>query len=86
MLLEQLASLSDDWSMLQKLSCFCLKKLNHISTVFNGILDALFSKIWLKRSPCVLHGLGKVRIFPESDLLKWGASYMPGRPICRQIR
>ena len=23
--------------------------------------------------------------FPEYDLLKWGASYMPVRPICRQI-
>ena len=34
MLLEQLASLSDDWSMLQKSSCFYLKKLNHISTVY----------------------------------------------------
>ena len=31
MLLEQLASLSDDWSMLQKSSCFCLKRLNHLS-------------------------------------------------------
>ena len=45
-----------------------------------------FPKIWLKKSPCVLHCEGKVRIFPESDLLKWGASYMPVRPICCQIR
>ena len=23
--------------------------------------------------------------FPESDRLKWGASYMPVRPVCHQI-
>ena len=45
-----------------------------------------FPKFWLKKLPCVLHGVGKVRIFPESDLIKWGASYMPVHPICRQIR
>ena len=39
-----------------------------------------------QKSPSVLHGVGKVRIFPESDLLKWGASYMPMHPVCRQIR
>ena len=32
MLLEQLASLSDKWNTLKKSSCFCLKKLNHLST------------------------------------------------------
>ena len=26
------------------------------------------------------------KFFPESDLLKWGASYLPVRPICRQMR
>ena len=43
-------------------------------------------KFWLKKSPCVLHSDGKVRIFPESDLLKWGVSYMPVHPIGRQIQ
>ena len=33
MLLDQLASLSDNSSMLQKSASFCLKKLNHISTL-----------------------------------------------------
>ena len=41
MLLEQLASLSDDWSMLQKSSCFCLKKLNHLSMLIKSYADAV---------------------------------------------
>ena len=36
----ELASLSDDWSMLQKLSCFCLKKLNHLSMLIKSYTDA----------------------------------------------
>ena len=45
MLLEQLASLSDDWSMLQKLSCFCLKKLNHLSMLITSYIPML--SLWL---------------------------------------
>ena len=41
MLLEQLASLSDDWSMLQKSSCFCLKKLNPLSMLIKSYTDAV---------------------------------------------
>ena len=41
MLLEQLASLSDDWSMLQKSSCFCLKKLDHLSMLIKSYTDAV---------------------------------------------
>ena len=38
MLLEQLASLFDNSSMLQKSASFCLKKLNHLPTLLNPIL------------------------------------------------
>ena len=45
MFLEQLASLSDDWSMLQKSSRFCSKKLNHLSILFKSYTDAVTSVI-----------------------------------------
>ena len=40
-LLGKLASLSDDWSMLQKSSCFCLKTLNHLSMSMKSYADAV---------------------------------------------
>ena len=43
MLLQQLASLSDDRSMLQKSSCFCLKKLNHLGILIKSYTDAVTS-------------------------------------------
>ena len=54
--------------------------------IWRHIGHTFFQNFGAKKSPCVLHGVDKVRIFPEPDLLKWGASYMPMRPICYQIR
>ena len=57
------------------------------SYIIAGIITAMFLLVYVLLDCFQQYMLKYTKnFFSESDLLKWGASYMHVRPICRQIR